>query len=144
MSVIGSSYSAERPGWEGGVRAIRGLLELVASQPSIAYFGYIGARQMVPARVRESSERAFGAASAMLERLWEDSRSETQPKRAARAALGGAEALVRREIAAGRTEQLPRLMPELAYAVTVPFYGQAVALSTARRAREMLAGTAWE
>ncbi len=144
LSVIGSSYSTEKPEWESGVRAIRGLLELLAAQPSFAYFGYIVARQMAPPHVRLASENAFGAATAMLERLWEDSESEVQPRRAGRAALGGAEALVRREIAAGRTEQLPRLLPQLTYAVTVPFFGLRAAIATAGRAQEMLRGTVWE
>jgi AcrR family transcriptional regulator len=143
VSVVGASYSPDRPEWESGLRGIHAILELMAAHPSFAYLAYIGARQMSPPRVLVVTEAGSNVNTAMLERLWEHSDSEVQPPRAARAALGGAEAVVRREIAAGRTDQLPRLLPEFAYGTAVPFLGQARAASLARRAREMLAGTVW-
>jgi hypothetical protein len=99
---------------------------------------------MSPPRVLQVTEAGSGVITAMLERLWEHSESEVQPTRAARAALGGAEAVVRREIAAGRTEQLPGLLPVFAYGTAVPFLGQERALGLAGRAREMLKGTLWQ
>jgi AcrR family transcriptional regulator len=144
ISVVGASHSPERPEWESGLGGIRAILELMAAHPSFAYLGYIGARQMSPPRVGEVSEAGRGLITAMLERLWQHSDSRVQPSLAARAALGGAEAVVRAEIVAGRTEQLPRLLPDFAYGVAVPFLGQERALGLARRARAMLTGTVWE
>jgi AcrR family transcriptional regulator len=144
VSVVGASYSPDRAEWESGLRGIRAILELMAAHPSFAYLAYIGARQMAPPRVLEVTEAGSGVITAMLERLWEHSDSEVQPPRTARAALGAAEAVVRAEIAAGNSDRLPSLLPAFAYGVAVPFLGQARALSLARRAREMLAGTVWE
>jgi AcrR family transcriptional regulator len=144
VSVIGSSYSPDRAEWESTLLGIKAILELMAAHPSFAYLGYIASRQMGSARVLEQTQAGPGLISAMLERLWEQSDAEVQPSLAARAALGGAEAVVRAEIVAGRVEQLPRLLPAFAYGATVPFLGQARALALARRSREMLRGTGWE
>jgi AcrR family transcriptional regulator len=144
LSVVSASYSPDRAEWESGLFGIRAILELMAAHPSFAYLAYIGARQMSPPSVLKVTEAGSSVNTAMLERLWEHSDSKVQPTRAARAALGGAEAVVRREIVAGRTEQLPRLLPQLAYGATVPFLGQERAVALARRASEMLAGTVWE
>jgi AcrR family transcriptional regulator len=144
VSVIGATYSPDRAEWESGLRGMLAILELMAAHPSFAYLAYIGARQMAPPRVLQATEAGSGVITAMLERLWEHSDATAQPALSARAALGGAEAVARREVAAGRAEGLPRLLPDFVYGVAVPFLGQARALGLARRAREMLRGTAWE
>jgi hypothetical protein len=78
---------------------------------------------------------------ALLERLWDYSSIEVSPAPAARAVLGSAEAVVRREIVAGRIDSLPRLLPDFTYGAMVPFVGQEDALKLSRQARELLAGT---
>jgi hypothetical protein len=60
------------------------------------------------------------------------------PPLTARAALGGAEAVVRREIALGGIESLSRLVSDFIYAASVPFLGQREALRFARQAEELL------
>jgi hypothetical protein len=52
----------------------------------------------------------------------------------ARAALGGAEALARRELAIGGARNLPKLLPDFVYGVLVPFVGQQEALRQAKLA----------
>jgi hypothetical protein len=47
---------------------------------------------------------------------------------------------VRREIAAGRAERLPSMLPDLVYAGTVPFLGQEEALRLARRGQDLAQG----
>jgi AcrR family transcriptional regulator len=144
VSVIGATYSPDQAEWESGLRGTLAILELMAAHPSFAYLAYIGARQMSPPRVLKVTEAGSGVITAMLERLWEHSDAKAQPALTARAALGGAEAVVRGEIIAGRVEGLPRLLPAFAFAAAVPFLGQARAFSLSGRAREMLRGTAWE
>ncbi len=79
----------------------------------------------------------------MIERLWRYSELDVQPRHAASAALGGAEAVVRAEIVAGRGSELPALLPGLVYGATVPFLGQEEAMRLARQGRELLAGSEW-
>jgi AcrR family transcriptional regulator len=143
VSVIGATYSPDQAEWESGLRGMLAILELLAANPSFAHLTYIGARQMAP-RVLKATEAGSGVVTAMLERLWEHSDAKAQPALTARAALGGAEAVARREVAAGRAEGLPRLLPDFVYGVAVPFLGQPRALGLAQRAREMLRGGAWE
>jgi hypothetical protein len=85
--------------------------------------------------INEAGQQMLGA---MLERGWEYSDSECQPATAALGVLGGAQALVRRELAAGRAAALPEILPDCVYAATVPFLGQAESLRLARQAADLL------
>jgi AcrR family transcriptional regulator len=144
MSSVAGSYSADRSELDSALLGIKALLELMAANPSFANLAYVVARQMASARVHETYEGGTGLLAAMLDRLREQSTGAQPPSKSARAALGGAEAVVRAEIAASRTEQLPRLLPDLAYAAAVSFLGQEQALRFASHARELLRGTPWE
>ncbi len=144
MSVVAGSYSANLSEWDSMLVGIRAILELMAANPSFAYISYITARQMATPKVHEAQEPGIRLLRAMLERLWSYSREATQPPTVPAGALGGAEAAVRREIVAGRAEELPRLLPDFVYAATVPFLGQEEALRLARRGRQLLSGTRWE
>jgi hypothetical protein len=74
----------------------------------------------------------------MLDRGRDYSLGGGQPAKTALGILGGAQALVRREVALGRAERLPQLLPECVYIATVPFLGQREALRLARQAQELL------
>ncbi len=144
MSVVAGSYSADLSEWDSMLVGIRAILELMAANPSFAYISYITARQMATPKIHEAREPGIRLLRAMLERLWAYSREATQPLAVPAGALGGAEAAVRREIVAGRAEELPRLLPDFVYGATVPFLGQSEALRLARRGRQLLRGTRWE
>jgi hypothetical protein len=138
IAVVSESYSADRSEWENALHGIFGILQTMAAKPAFAYFGYVVARQSAPERVREVDLSGHRMLIAMLERGWEYSELEHQPTRAALAVLGGAEALVRREVCLGRTSQLPELLPEVVYSATVPFLGQREALRLAAGGRGLL------
>lgn len=143
VAAVSSSYQADRPELDSVLLGVKAILELMARKPSYAFFGYVGARQMSPPPVFEIYDTGQKVLVAMLERGWEYSQLEIQPGRAALGALGGAEAIIRREVIAGRAEGLPRLLPDLTYAATVPFLGQEEALRLAQRGRELLNDTPW-
>ncbi len=138
VTAVGASYSADRSEWDSALLGVKAILELMAANPSYAYLGYVAARQMAPARVREVYESGHQMLRAMLERGWEYSDGDAQPTLTALGILGGAEAIIRREIVARRAEELPRLLPDFVYGATVPFLGQENALRLARRGRELL------
>jgi len=138
LAAVAGAYSPDTSEWESALQALRALLELFASRPALASLAFIDSRQMMPARALERYKSGFAILTAMLDRLREDSDDGgLAPAIGARAAIGGGEALVRREIAAGRADQLPRILPDLVYAATAPFLGQEEALRLARRAREV-------
>jgi hypothetical protein len=143
VGAVSGAYSQDRAESESALIGVRSILELMAAKPSYAYLSYISARQMAPEAARAVHEAGIKMLAVMLERLWEYSASPVQPKHAAIGAVGGAEAVVRREIVAGRVEQLPRLLPDFIYGATVPFLGQGEAMRLAREGRALLARTRW-
>jgi AcrR family transcriptional regulator len=144
LAETSAVYSADRSEWESGMLGIKAILELMAAYPNFAYLSYVGARQMAPAQARQVYRTGIHILAMMIERLWEYSDLDLQPEAAAKAVLGGCEAVARREIVAGRADRLPSLLPDFVYAATVSFLGQEEAMRLARRGRELLVGSGWE
>lgn len=115
---------------------VKAILELVAAQSSFAWLAYVEARQGGTERMHDSYESAARVLALMMERI--GGAAETR-RATARAALGGAEAILRKELAAGRAQHLPQLLPDFVYAALVPFVGQREALRQARLAAGMAA-----
>lgn len=131
MAGAGSGGAIGRRGIEGGA-----ILELLAARASFAKLTFIESRQCGTPRMREAYESAARVLSLMMERVSEGSGNANA---SARAALGGAEAVVRRELAAGRSAQLPQFLPDFVYAVLVPLLGQGEALRQAKLAARVVA-----
>jgi AcrR family transcriptional regulator len=116
---------------ERRTHAARAILELMAGQPSFAKLALVESRQTGSKRMHHAYESAAGVLALMIDRLGKAG-GDSAPT--ARAALGGAEAVIRRELASGRSARLPQLMPDFVYAVLVPFVGQREALRQAKLA----------
>lgn len=144
VSVVAGAYSADKSELDSGIDGVRAILELMAANPSYADIGYTVGPRTGPERAMEVHEVGLKVLVVMIDRLRDYGAWDTQPPSAAQAVVGGAEALIRQEIAAGRTAELPRLLPDLVYGATVPFLGQGPALELTRRARRLLTGTPWE
>lgn len=138
VAAVSRSYSADRSEWENVIHGVREILELMAANPEFAYLGYVFSRQMAPGSVRDINETGHRMLEAMLQRGWDYSDSPHQPACAALGVLGGAQAIVRRELATGGARRLPQLLPDFVYIATVPFLGQEEAVRLARQARELL------
>lgn len=137
LGVLAENYSADIAERDSYLIAIEAILELLAAKPDSCHVSFVVARQMGPPDLNDGLEAGARMLSAMLERLAGEGDAEATAA-AARAALGGAEAVVRRELAAGRSSRLPELLPDFVYAATVPFLGQEEALRLARRGRQLL------
>jgi AcrR family transcriptional regulator len=118
---------------ERGVEG-RAVLELIQTRTSFAKLALVESRQGGTTRMHDAYESASRVMALMLERSGSDGE---RPNTAARAALGGAEAVVRRELAAGRVVQLSSFLPDFVYAVLVPFVGQGEALRQAKLAARL-------
>jgi AcrR family transcriptional regulator len=137
MVAISATYSAESPEMERTLRGVGAMLELFAAEPAMGELAMIGARQMMPPAGSEVYRSAFNTLTAMLALLRDQAEVDPEmPNSAIRAAIGGVEALIRREIAAGRARSLPDALPDLVYGVGVALLGQEAALVLAQRARE--------
>jgi AcrR family transcriptional regulator len=139
LAAVSRSYSADRSELESVIHGIKAILEQIAARPSFAYVGYIASRQGGSASLRESNRTAHRMLEAMLERGWDYSSLPEQPAKVALAVLGGAQALVRRELIRGDPERVPELLPDCVYFTTVPFLGCEEALRLTRQARALLA-----
>ncbi len=115
---------------------VKALLELLAARPSFARLAFVDARQGGTTRMHNAYESAVRVLALMMERA---NGANRRPSTGARAALGGAEAVVRKELAAGRGERLPQLLPDFVYAALVPFVGQGEALRQAKLAARLAA-----
>jgi AcrR family transcriptional regulator len=139
ITVASAAYGPEKSYIELVHDCVVGLLELLAAQPSFAKLAFLEGR--ATPRTREIFATGERALTSLIETGWAYAPDDSpRPAKAARAAVGAVEALLRRELAAGRTDQLPERLPEILYALLVPFIGQDEALRQLRLARDELTG----
>lgn len=131
MAQVNGEDAIGRRKFEG-----KAILELMAARPSFVRLGLVSARQCGTPHMHDAYESAARVLALMMERL---AGSTERPGATARAAFGGAEAVIRRELAAGRGSRLPQLLPDFVYAVLVPFVGQGEALRQAKLAARVTA-----
>lgn len=138
VKAVAGLYSPDRSEAESYVLTIVSILELMAANPAYTYLAYIGGRQMAPPRIHRIYHGGHRFLVAMLERLWASSSLPEQPARVGLAGLGAAEAVVRREIVAGRCARLPSLAPDFVYGAITPFLGQREGLRLAQLSRRLV------
>lgn len=141
IGVVSSAFTGDVSEAESALRALLGLLNLFARNPAMGSLAMTDSRQRMPAAAFERYAGGFAILRAMLDRLrsGDGSAGERQPPQvAARGGIGGSEAVVRRELALGRAERLPELLPDLIYSALVPFLGQQEALRVARQGRRLV------
>jgi AcrR family transcriptional regulator len=130
----------DRPGlpeWKRLLAAALALLELFAARPSYARLACIEARHSMPPEAYERYTAGLRILGSLIERI-RGFASSVAPASATRGALGGAELLIRRELIAGRAEDLPKLLPDITYGTVVPFLDQHEALGYVELARELI------
>jgi AcrR family transcriptional regulator len=113
--------------------ALRGLVELLAAESDIARMAMVE----VTAAGDEARER-YRAALARFTPFLEEGRAfsgrgDELPADTARFAIGGAASMIFDEIRAGRGPELERILPELVFAVVMPYLGPEAAESEMRR-----------
>jgi AcrR family transcriptional regulator len=136
-AATSAAYPPNSSDWEGLLRGVSSLLELLAGRPAYAQLACVEARYSMPEEAYELYTSGIRVLEAMLDRL-QSYAGAMRPASATRAAMGGAEMLIRRELLAGRAERLPKLLPDITYGLLVPFLGQREALRYAALARDVL------
>jgi len=107
------------------------IVHLITSEPAFARLACIESRQLGTSRMRDAYKSATHVLALMLERV-EPGSGQRPPASCARASLGGAEALVRRDLSQGNIGRVGCHLTDFAYAILVPFVGQAEALRQSR------------
>lgn len=129
-AAVSASFSATDPPPEAVRRAIAAMLELMAAKPALAQLVMGEAETVEPAMAKRYRRLLIPA----LERLWDDSGPPPHLHTDPRLSFGRAQVLVYNQILAGKTAELPELLPDLVYIALLPFAGHEEALEQARLA----------
>jgi AcrR family transcriptional regulator len=130
IAKVGDAYAG--PGnWVGRCRAtLAALLDWFAADPPAGRFLLVELAAVGP-EFHERFEAGFDRFVAVIDSGLPDDLPDAQPLPATSLAVGAAISRVYGEVAAGRTEELPALLPQLTYEVLVPFLGEAAAREAA-------------
>jgi hypothetical protein len=109
--------------WPARVRAaLRGVLDRLAEEPDLARVALLELpRGAAPAR--QCYHTTVASLISLMERDAPNARFSELPAGVGTMAVGGAESIIREQIAADRIDRLPTLLPELLFAVLVPYLG---------------------
>jgi AcrR family transcriptional regulator len=135
---VGKAYedAAGLPWAERATAALRAFLETLAAEPGIARLALVDF-----ASVGEDLSYRYRLAMERFTPMVEDGRAASPagidpPERTARFALGAATLQVAEEIREGRAAELPRILPDLVFTITMPYIGASAAEEAMRRAGE--------
>lgn len=122
----------EGPGeWVERCRAtLRALLEWFAADPALGRFLLVELAAVGP-EFHAIFKAGFDRFVATIDAGLDDDLRDSQPLPATSLAVGAAISRVYGEVAAGRTSQLPTLLPQLTYETLVPFLGEPAAREAA-------------
>jgi AcrR family transcriptional regulator len=128
MGRIVRAYEAEERWPERARAGLRALLETLAGEPKIARLAMVDIGSVGPA-----AQRRHRVAMQRLTPLFDEGRDfaprgHRLPANTSRMAVGGVTGLISDELVGGRAEQLPELLPDLLFAVLVPYVGPRAAL----------------
>lgn len=130
IAHVSTAYeaSAGRPWPERIVAGLRALVELLAAEPEITRMAMIDVGSLgEEARVRYRT--ALERFVPLLEEGRDHSTDDAAglPDETAQFAIGGVASMIFDELRAGRGEELPAALPELAFAMLMPYLGAAAA-----------------
>jgi AcrR family transcriptional regulator len=135
VAHVSTAYeAAEAEPWpERVVAGLRALVALMAAEPGISRMTIVEATA-----IGEDARIRYRAALGRFVHFLEQGRSvsergEELPAETARFAIGGATSILFSEIRAGRGEELQRILPDLVFAVTMPYLGVEAAEAEMRR-----------
>lgn len=120
---IVTAYESERRWPDQARAALAALLEALASDPALARLFLLDIRSAGPL-----AQRRYRAAVRRLTPLFDEGRDfapdgRSLPPNTSRMAIGGVTGLVSDELRAGRTAELPDLLPDVLFATLVPYIG---------------------
>jgi AcrR family transcriptional regulator len=133
-----ASHSSEDAPPDAVRKAAAAVLEALADRPGLAQL-LTGDAIAVEPKVIEVYRRATIPA---IEGLWSRAGEPVQAHTDPRLAFGQAQVLVLNQIATGKAERLPELLPEIVYLAVSPFGGHEEAINQSRLAKESHVGGA--
>lgn len=125
-----TAHSASDPPAEAGRKGATAVLQALAARPGLAQL-LTGDAMTVDASVIERYRRATIPA---LEALWSQNGQRAETYTDPRLAFGQAQVLILNQIATGKANRLPELLPEIVYLTVSPFGGHEEALKQSQLA----------
>lgn len=128
-----AAYESERDWPDRAAAGLAALLQVLAEEPALARLSLVEVGNAGPA-----AQRRYRAAAQRLTPLFDEGRDYAPrgrrlPANTSRMAIGGVTGLISDELIAGRAEQLPDLLPDVAFATLVPYIGPGAAAREVER-----------
>jgi AcrR family transcriptional regulator len=127
-----AAHSAADPPADAARKGAAAVLEVLAARPGVAQVLTGDALAVDPMVI----ERYRGATIPALQALWSRDGAGAETHTDPRLAFGQAQVLILNQIATGRADRLPDLLPEIVYLTVSPFAGHEEALRQSRLARQ--------
>jgi AcrR family transcriptional regulator len=138
QEAAASAHSADDAPGDAVRKAAGAVLETLAQRPGLAQMLTGDAIAVDPGAV----DRYRKATIPAVEALWARGGGPVAPHTDPRVAFGQAQVLILNQIATGKSECLPELLPEIVYLAVSPYGGHQEALDQSRLARESAGGVA--
>jgi AcrR family transcriptional regulator len=133
-AVARDAHTAADPPVEAVPKATAAILERMAAKPDLAQMLTGDALAVEPAVVDRYRRLLIPA----VEALWDAAGEPRTPHMDAGLAFSRAQLLIFNQIAAGKSAQLPELLPEIVYLAVAPFAGHENALEQVRLAERRM------
>jgi AcrR family transcriptional regulator len=139
VSYVADAFQSKRDWPERMSDALDALLRALAAEPEVAQMAVVE----FPAAGPHAHQHYHDALERFLPFLEQgrefSGRSGELPPAVELMAVGGAEAIIFDEVVAGRVSKLPEMLPEIVFAVLVPFIGPEQAASSMHAAAQQAA-----
>jgi AcrR family transcriptional regulator len=133
-----ASHSLEDAPPDAARKAAAAVLQALAAQPGLAQLLTGDAIAVEPKVIECYRKATIPALEGLWSRAGEPVKAHTNP----RVAFGQAQVLILNQIATGKADRLPELLPEIVYLAVSPFGGHEEAIKQSRIAEEVPVGGA--
>ncbi|MGN6587452.1 MAG: TetR/AcrR family transcriptional regulator [Solirubrobacterales bacterium] len=138
QEVAAAAHSSEDAPGDATRKAVTVVLQALAARPGLAQMLTGDAIAVEPMAIERYRKATIPALEALWARSGRSGKAHTDP----RLAFGQFQVLVLNQIATGKADRLPELLPEIVYLAVSPFGGHEEALNQSQLARKSAAGEA--
>jgi AcrR family transcriptional regulator len=130
-AVVSAYFSAGE--WHERIwRALQTLLALIAANPAMSHLRLVECYTAGPAAIRRAEEIVHSFTIFLEEGYRTSPQAEGLPRLFSQTISGAIFELIQHEVVAGRSEEIPARLPQLAYVAIAPFLGPAATVELLR------------
>jgi AcrR family transcriptional regulator len=132
---VEAAYAASESFAAGVIACLKAFLEFVAAEPRYAEMCIVEALAAGPAAIERRNNLMKTLAALLYKGAQRVPEGNRPPELVAEAIVGGIYEIVYSRVLQGRAEELPELLPDLAYSMMLPYLGHATAEREVARLR---------